>query len=103
MYGEFEGAMQQLCGKDVWVSIYTKVINTCVRYPEFEFIHFKNGKYKLGHKSTDEEHELGYEDIIIKKDGIVAIYKDEFAPTLDAEDITLTMCDGSNIFVRCNI
>lgn len=97
---KFEQIMDDLQSERVELMVNTDTVNVNVAYPEFEFLSFTNGKYQFGVQDHDEESDIYL--MLIKKDEIKEIQRDEIAPTLDSEEIILTMIDDTEIFVRHN-
>ena len=96
--GQFESIMEKMQGQSAWLKIYTDIINVDFFYPKLEFLIFINGKYQFGDGDFDEE-ETRNQNIIIDKKDIYRIHRDEFSMTLDNEYITITMVDGTTIYV----
>jgi hypothetical protein len=97
---KFEQIMDGLQGEEVWLKINTDTVNVDVIYPEFEFLAFVNEKYEFGVQDYDEESII--QNVCIKENEVAEIHRDRVAPTLNGEEIILTMIDGTEIFVRHN-
>jgi hypothetical protein len=94
--------MFNLFEKPVWLEVKTKTVSVDIFYNEFEFLAFNSGKYQFGHLSYECEHELQYQNLLIKKSDILCIHRNPFATTVDAEEIILSMVDGTKIHVEYN-
>lgn len=99
---QFVEIMENLLEKPVWVTVKTKTVNVDVFYNEFEFISFNNGKYQFGHMVDECEYELQYQNLLIKKSDILCIHRNPFAPTVNAEEIVLSMMDKTELRVEYN-
>jgi len=97
---QFEEIMDELLGKPVWLEVRTDTVNVNVLYDGFEFLSFVNGKYQFGHEFYQEENE--YKCLMINQLDILDIHRNPIAPSMGAEQIVLSMCCGTEIFVEYN-
>jgi len=97
---QFEEIMEGLLGKPVWLEVKTETVIVNVLYDGFEFLSFVNGKYQFGFENYDEENE--YKNLLINQSDILDIHRNSFAPSMNAEQIVLSMIDFTEIFVEYN-
>jgi len=97
---QFEEIMDELLGKPVWLEVRTDTVSVNVLYDGFEFLNFLNGKYQFGFENYDEEKE--YKNLLINQSDILDIHRNPFAPSMNAEQIVLSMIDFTEIFVEYN-
>jgi len=97
---QFEEIMDELLGKPIWLEVRTDTVNVNVLYDGFEFLSFVNGQYQFGFLEYDEENE--HKDLLINKSDVLCVHRNPIAPSMGAEQIVLSMCCGTEIFVEYN-
>ncbi len=98
---KFKSIMEKLQGGQVWLEVNNNMFSVDIYYSNLEFLIFKNGCYQFQNNSDDED-ELPNQPLSIKVNSIERIHRDEFAPMLNAEEIFITLFDGTEIFIECN-
>ena len=97
---EFEEIMEELLGETVWLEIRTDTVSKHTFYDGFEFLSFINGKYQFGFLEYNEERE--YENLMINQLDVLDVHRNPIAPSMGAEQVILSMCDFTEIFVEYN-
>ena len=97
---QFEEIMDELLGETVWLEVRTDSVNIHVLYEGFEFLSFMNGKYQFGFMEYDQENE--YRNLLINQSDVLVIHRNPITPSMGAEQIILSMCDFTEIFVEYN-
>jgi len=97
---QFEEIMDELLGETVWLEVRTDTVSKHTFYENFEFLNFVNGKYQFGFLEYNEERE--YENLMINKLDVLDIHRNPIAPSMGAEQVILSMCCGTEIFVEYN-
>lgn len=97
-HNQFKTTMEKLQNKSVWLQFQTETISLDRLFKEFEFLSFLSERYQLGFTDYDEENE--YKKLLIRQSDIIKIQRDIILPTINAEEIILTMRDGVRLFLQ---